>query len=177
MEVPGFKIPQWERSQTDHGMIPGKDYARLSLATFATHDHPPIRKFWEDWVASSQSEDAYTRDTAVREMREMMDFCGAKDISVPQPFTPEIHAAMLRGLYETNSWLAVHMITDLFGTDDRFNVPGAIGNLNWTTRISKPISEWDKTWSQPLAASQKALEATGRTVFSQSGLPDDSVSA
>ncbi|HZR78812.1 MAG TPA: 4-alpha-glucanotransferase, partial [Chthoniobacterales bacterium] len=44
--IAGFKIPQWEYY---HGrVVPGSEYDRLSVATYATHDHPPVRALWED---------------------------------------------------------------------------------------------------------------------------------
>src|SRR5437762_12571007 len=44
--VAGFKIPQWEFY---HGRVtPGTEYERLSVATYATHDHPPVRAMWEE---------------------------------------------------------------------------------------------------------------------------------
>src|SRR5436309_6031489 len=44
--IAGFKIPQWE---SVNGMIiPGEAYERLSVATYATHDHEPIRALWND---------------------------------------------------------------------------------------------------------------------------------
>ena len=44
--IAGFKIPQWEFY---HGRVtPGSEYERLSVATYATHDHPPIRAMWEE---------------------------------------------------------------------------------------------------------------------------------
>jgi 4-alpha-glucanotransferase len=36
------------------------------------------------------------------------------------------------------------MVTDLFGTAQRFNVPGAVADSNWSARIETPVSEWDK---------------------------------
>jgi 4-alpha-glucanotransferase len=36
------------------------------------------------------------------------------------------------------------MVTDLFGTSQRFNVPGAVADSNWSARIETPVSEWDK---------------------------------
>ena len=160
LEVPGFKIPQWERNEHDGSMIPGADYQRLSLATFATHDHPPVRQFWEEWVAAA-SEPA-TREPALRSMREMLDFCGCPDISVPQAFTPAVHSALLRGLFACNSWLAVHQITDLFGLLDRFNVPGAVGDTNWTARISGKIRDWETGYAEAISLSVAALKETGR---------------
>src|SRR5215471_3100514 len=43
--IAGFKIPQWEIR--DGMIIPGNIYDRLSVATYATHDHEPIRALWE----------------------------------------------------------------------------------------------------------------------------------
>ena len=44
--IAGFKIPQWEMHD---GMItPGDTYERLSVATYATHDHEPVRALWND---------------------------------------------------------------------------------------------------------------------------------
>ena len=44
--IAGFKIPQWEIR--DGMIIPGERYERLSVATYATHDHQPIRALWEE---------------------------------------------------------------------------------------------------------------------------------
>src|SRR5262249_14745854 len=43
--IAGFKIPQWE--VRDGMILPGDTYERLSVATYATHDHEPIRALWE----------------------------------------------------------------------------------------------------------------------------------
>src|SRR5579864_3156833 len=44
--IAGFKIPQWEFY---HGRVtPGSEYERLSVATYTTHDHPPVRAMWEE---------------------------------------------------------------------------------------------------------------------------------
>ena len=34
------------------------------------------------------------------------------------------------------------MVTDLFGTSQRFNVPGAVTDSNWSERIERPVREW-----------------------------------
>lgn len=165
LEVPGFKIPQWERVVWDR-LTPGRDYERLSLATFATHDHPPLKALWTELYANSLAEDAHLRDAAIHSMWEFMEFCGHGDIKLPQDFTPEIHDILVRGLFATNSWLAIHMVTDFFGTDERFNVPGAAGDLNWTQRVSQPVALWDTTWPEAVTSFQSALTATGRSTKS-----------
>jgi len=154
LEIPGFKIPFWE-TETDGRLKSGESYQRLSLATFATHDHPTIRQYWELWNSD-------TSGNGLREMRAVMEFCGSSDTLLPQGFTPQIHEAFLRGLFACNSWLAVHQITDIFGLADRFNVPGAIGDQNWTTRIDGSINEWDKIYKNEILACALALKQTGR---------------
>lgn len=159
-EIPGFKIPQWERNWDR--LVAGSDYQRLSLATYATHDHPPLKVHWDDLVAASGSVDQPVRDAAIHSLWELMDFCGHPDLKLPQPFTPEIHNILLRGLFASNSWLVVHMVTDLFGTTERFNVPGSIGSANWTQRLPQPVEDWDLAWREPLDKLRAAITETGR---------------
>lgn len=161
LEIPGFKIPQWERGE-DHQMVSGGTYSRLSLATYATHDHEPLRKMWDEWVASLESSDGHRVDLAKRGMRELLDFADRGDLSTPRPYDAEVRESLLTGLYRTNSWLAVNMITDVFGLVDRFNVPGAIDGRNWTRRLDNPVSEWDTAWREEIAAHRRACEKSGR---------------
>ena len=161
LEIPGFKIPQWERNW-DH-LIAGGEYQRLSLATYATHDHPPLKVHWDELVAASENVAGPVRDAAIHSLWELMNFCGRPDIKLPQPFTPEIHEILLRGLFASNSWLVVHMITDIFGTTERFNVPGSIGDTNWTQRLPQPVASWDNGWEKPLAALRLAVAETARS--------------
>ncbi|HEY5741567.1 MAG TPA: 4-alpha-glucanotransferase, partial [Terrimicrobiaceae bacterium] len=161
LEIPGFKIPQWERHWDR--LIPGSDYQRLSLATFATHDHPPVKSHWDELFLVAQSEDKMLRDAAIHAMWELMDFCGRPDTKLPQPFSLEIHEILLRGLFASNSWIAIHMIGDLFGTEERFNVPGSACEANWTQRMPLHIHEWDAGYSSPLALVRQSLSETGRS--------------
>ncbi len=162
LEIPGFKIPQWERRWDNGPLTPASEYQRLSLATFATHDHPPMKTHWNWLFAETQSTEKWRVDAAIHQMWEFMDFCGKPDTKLPQTFTTEIHDTLVRGLFASNSWLAIHMITDLAGTDERFNVPGSAGDQNWTQRMPLPISQWDEAWKPTLAALEEALKATGR---------------
>ncbi len=159
LDIPGFKIPQWERGENG-SLVPGSDYERLSMATFATHDHPPLRQFWEDWFKEATTNDA--KNDSLHEMKALMAFCGAKGLELPCPFTREVHQALVKGLFASNSWLAVHQITDVFGLSDRFNVPGAIGDENWTARIKGSINEWDFLYSEAVSGVAESISASGR---------------
>ncbi len=134
MEIPGFKIPQWER--TWDRLTPGFEYQRLSLSTYATHDHPPLRMHWDELYAAAQAEDKKLRDSAIHSMWELMDFCGQPDIKLPQPFDGEIHHLLLFGLFATNSWLAVNMVTDLFRDRRAFQRAG----IGWKYQLDPKIT-------------------------------------
>ena len=141
MELPGFKIPMWERNP-EGIMYPGSEYARISVATYATHDHAPLAAQWEEWqegVSRGGQEEIGCRKI----LSEMLHFSGRRDLDVMTPFEGEVHRALLEGLLACNSWIAIPIITDLFGTNQRFNVPGAVGSENWTARIEAPVSEWN----------------------------------
>jgi 4-alpha-glucanotransferase len=161
LQIPGFKIPQWERNWDS--LIPGRDYQRLSLATFATHDHPPVKSHWDELFLVAQSEDRTLRDAAIHSMWELMDFCGKPETKLPQPFSLKVHDILLSGLFASNSWIAVQMIPDLFGTEERFNVPGSACEANWTQRMPLPIQEWDHAYSSPLKLVRQSLAQTGRS--------------
>jgi 4-alpha-glucanotransferase len=163
LEIPGFKIPQWEH-EPNEPLIPGKDYQRLSLATYATHDHPPVHTFWNAWFALTQSPDRDAAAQALAEMNGLVAFCGAPPLEKPTVFDDTILAITMRGLMATNSWLAIPMITDILGTEDRFNVPGAIGDQNWTARLEVPTARLDESFKPQLKVLRQIVVQTGRIV-------------
>jgi 4-alpha-glucanotransferase len=134
--IAGYKIPAWEKR--DNGsLIPGPDYQRLSLVTYGTHDHEPLKATWER-LAQEISEGS---GHAEYERRILAEYAAA-----PAPanssgeFTPELHDALLRALFRSNSWIAVVMITDLFGRSERFNYPGVAAGA-WTQRVHATVEE------------------------------------
>jgi 4-alpha-glucanotransferase len=163
LKIPGFKIPQWERPYDNApSLTPGDTYARLSLATYATHDHPPVHTFWNAWFAQTKSPVEWEARHAREEMQTLLAFCGEPPLPEPRAFDPAIHAATMRGLMATNSWLAIPMITDILGTEDRFNVPGAIGDQNWTARLATTAKELDRDFAPQLELLHQILAQTGR---------------
>jgi 4-alpha-glucanotransferase len=133
--IAGFKIPQWE--VRGEQVTPGNEYERLSVATYTTHDHKPIRALWEE---------AFEHPTATSEQSR---FDLAK-IAVFAGFDPEIdrvdfekhfYPAIMGALFGSEAWLAIVMVTDLLARKYRFNVPGTKANLNWTRRIRRSIAQ------------------------------------
>jgi 4-alpha-glucanotransferase len=94
----------------------------------------------------------------------MQEICRFAEMNVPlpAPWSDEIHEGLVRGLFASNSWLAVNMITDIFGAAERVNVPGSIGDQNWTVRFPVPIADWDKTWPKKVAKLGAMMQETGR---------------
>ncbi len=162
LKIPGYKIPHFLREK-DHSFVDGKTYPRLSLATPATHDHDPVAKMWRELSeraeAGKHSQDPHVRhqaEDAEKELQRWMNYCGAAGEKPPHEFNDHVHALVLRGVLNSNSWLAVFMITDVFGSEARFNVPGAVSEGNWSYRLDETVAELDK---DPLLSRQAQLFA------------------
>ena len=95
----------------------------------------------------------------------MLDFIGCEKEDPMAPYRGKIHQQLLKGLYSTNSWLAIVMITDLFGSTQQFNIPGSPSKQNWEERIALPISEWNKNYGGILEASYEGLKSSGRLSY------------
>ena len=130
--IAGYKIPAWEK-QKDGELIPGEDYERLSLATYGTHDHEPLRAMWEQYASDGG-------DGARHELRLLLRYAGMDENTALGEFTAEIQEALLRALFQSNSWIAIAMITDVFGRTERFNQPGVCGDENWTQRMHTTVA-------------------------------------
>ena len=132
--IAGYKIPAWEK-RDDGTLIPGNEYQRLSLATYGTHDHEPLRAMWERMASEASSD-----ENARRELANLWRYARRQG-EPPRTFTSELHEALLDSLFRCNSWIAVLMITDVFGRAERFNLPGVAGSGNWTQRLHSAVAE------------------------------------
>lgn len=165
--VPGFKVPQWETDpvvEPERRLISGDAYPRCSIATYATHDHDPLRVMWMRWmnVIEAALHDAerfgHERDAAWKDSRQLASWAG---FEVPRILRfDEVHEPFMRGLFRSNSWLAVVMITDLLGTEQRFNVPGSVSDSNWSARLPE---DWQTQFAPQLAMISRLLGETGRS--------------
>jgi 4-alpha-glucanotransferase len=132
--IAGFKIPQWE--MRDGLIIPGELYDRLSVATYATHDHEPIRALWHEALKKPNSE---TGQQARATLEKIALFAGLNLKSDEVEYEKNFYPAAMDALFKCNSWIAIVMITDLLARQYRFNVPGTSAKLNWTRRIQRPV--------------------------------------
>ncbi len=165
--IPGFRIPIWDTTPAG-GLVAAEDYDRLSVATYATHDHESLRAIWEHWMRIIQVaithpvELGAARDHAWWAARRLAAWAG---FEVPRitPFE-EVHQPLLAALFRTNSWLAITLVTDLVASTQRFNIPGAVSDSNWSQRLAGTISDWrkDPALSSTLTAVRSMLDENGR---------------
>jgi 4-alpha-glucanotransferase len=83
-------------------------------------------------------------DGARWDLKCWMKFCTHANEQPPREFDDKTHEMILRGVLKSNSQLALFMITDVFGTEDRFNVPGAVSEGNWSYRLNNTVAEFDR---------------------------------
>jgi 4-alpha-glucanotransferase len=161
--IAGFKIPQWEF--LDGRMTPGNEFERLSVATYATHDHKPIRELWREMF----DEKSPTREQAREDLLKIAQFAGIG----PQEgleYERDFYPAIMSALFNSNSWIAIVMITDLLARKDRFNVPGTAATTNWTRRLPKTISKLRESHGvrRKMRLITELLEKSGRVRDSSS---------
>ena len=133
--VAGFKIPQWEYY---HGRVtPGSEYERLSIATYATHDHSPVRAMWEEALHGNGDVAALARS----DLEKIATFAEFKHPGSELDYERDFYPAIMHALFRSQSWLVVVMITDLLARKYRFNVPGVSATSNWTRRMQRSISQ------------------------------------
>jgi 4-alpha-glucanotransferase len=157
--IAGFKIPQWE--MRDGMIIPGEMYERVSVATYATHDHQPIRALWEDAIKHSNSEEG---QQARATLEKIALFAGWNSkIDLPG-YEKDFYPAVMDALFRCNSWIVMVMITDLLARAYRFNVPGTRANFNWTRRIQRSIAilRSNRKERRRMQLIHELLEKTGR---------------
>jgi 4-alpha-glucanotransferase len=147
MGIPGFKIPHWERNP-DYTYVDGTKYPRLSICAPSTHDHDPLaamwKKMWQEHEDARVKQDHERAHITWLELQRFCKWCGLDDQNIPHEFTSQVHEAYCRRVLESNSWLAMFQITDIFAQETRFNVPGSVGASNWSARLEKTVIGLDE---------------------------------
>jgi 4-alpha-glucanotransferase len=159
--VAGFKIPQWETNGAQ--VTPGDKYEPLSVATYATHDHKPIRALWEEAV--EQPTPNTLGEQARSEIEKIALFAGLNPGIEAYDFEKDLYPAIMKALFKSNAWIAVVMITDLLARKYRFNVPGTTGISNWRRRMERSVAELraSRKERKRMQLISELLEKTGRT--------------
>lgn len=164
--IPGMAVPQWTFDGDQIRKV--ESYQELSFATYATHDHFPLKAQWDQARATFLDEskrETHEQWEARQFLFPLCDFAGI-EIHDDQPpaYTPEVRDKLLAALYRTPSRYAGVMITDLFGMTDRVNVPGVMDGSNWSWRLEPTVTELSRNpyWTAMTEASRKGLIESGR---------------
>ncbi len=134
--IAGFKIPQWE-NYPDGRSIPGHEYERVSVATYATHDHKSLRALWEDALSEAGEHSQQARI----DLAQIAEFAGIATLDAASDYDRDLYAPAMEALFRSESWLAMVMITDLLARKDRFNVPGTAVGSNWSRRLHLTVDQ------------------------------------
>jgi 4-alpha-glucanotransferase len=157
--VATFKIPQWE-NYDDGRSIAGSDYHRVSVATYATHDHKPLRALWQEAVEKAGS----TEQTTRHDLAKIAEFAGVLPPKAGDDFDHDFYGPVMEALFRSESWIAIVMITDLLARKDRFNVPGTAAKSNWSRRMQKTVADLDVSPAirKRIKVIRELLEKSGR---------------
>jgi len=157
--VAGFKIPQWEVAQAR--VARGENYERLSICTYATHDHKPLRAMWEEAFEESSS----TKEQARNDLTKIAEFARFPAPAAESDFDRDFYVPAMAALFRSESWIALVMITDLLARKDRFNVPGTAASSNWSRRMWKTVQGLKESRSvrKRMQFIRALLEKTERT--------------
>lgn len=160
--IAGFAIPIFERVEETREFKDKEDLPELSLATYGTHDHQPVASFYEGLVEYWHGPKG---DQGWLEIQRLMRFLGLDEEQPPLKFDEELHVVFMDVLLKTHCWVAMFMITDLLGTTQRFNEPGRSGDLNWSQRLDRPLTEYEKDpqYSSRIKKCAELIEKTRRT--------------
>lgn len=126
--IPGYKVLRWER-EGGHFRDP-RTFEALSVATTGTHDTTTTVQWWRD--LSPDEREAFARD---------LDMALGHDAIASGSLGALARRALLGRLYESGSRFAVAPVQDLFGWQERINVPMTIGDGNWNYRLPFAFDE------------------------------------
>src|SRR5881398_3615513 len=157
--IAGFKIPQWETR--DGKIVPRDRYERLSVATYATHDHEPIGALWDEAFERPASD---AGEQARATLEKIAAFAGLNPKIDTLDFEKDFYPAIMDALLRCESWISMVMITDLLARKYRFNVPGTKANLNWMRRMQRSIAQLSSSSKERkrMQLIRELLEKTGR---------------
>jgi 4-alpha-glucanotransferase len=117
------------------------------VACWSTHDTAPVDAWW----------DAFAEDERVQL---------AARAGFPAGAAADVRSlALLGDLFQASSDVTLVLAQELLGLRDRINVPGTVGDHNWTWRLPAPIEdlERDARVGARLNAIRILVESSGRS--------------
>jgi 4-alpha-glucanotransferase len=133
LDVPGFKVMRWERDWHAEGQpfIDPSEYPARAVAMTGTHDTETLAEWWEE--APADEREAICRLSAL---------ANADGLTPSSPWSSSVRDALLEALMHSQAELVVLPLQDVFGWDDRINIPGTVADTNWTWRLPEPLDRF-----------------------------------
>ncbi|MEI7893592.1 MAG: 4-alpha-glucanotransferase [Myxococcales bacterium] len=120
LEVPGYRVIPWEQDEDKVFRDPSK-FPTLSVACYSTHDTAPITAWWDDFTDDERAQ--------LSKMADIKEDASERERTL----------ALLRLLYESTSDTTLVLAQELLGERCRINLPGTVGENNWTYRLPSTI--------------------------------------
>lgn len=134
--IAGMKVPQWEF--TDGQVSSGLHYPALAFATYASHDHAPMRAQWEQQRQRMRESGHGSQEwwEARGFLETLCSFAGIErfDGEIPE-YSEAVWMRLFRELSLSHADRIAVMINDLLLETDRINVPGVLDGTNWSYRM------------------------------------------
>lgn len=130
--IAGFKICHWETNDYGDAQKP-EEHPECAFATYATHDHPPIRSMWEELRLNVANGCEGSGDG----LKIISQYAKLPVMSASEypKYNSVIKWALLESLLKSGAKYAALMITDILDSRTRINTPGTVGAQNWTYRV------------------------------------------
>jgi len=162
--IPGFSIPLFERNESDRSFVASTELPALNLGTYGTHDNEPLASYYESLVNWWHSNDGHN---GWLEIQRLMRFLHLDENNPPAIYTDKLACTFFKVLFSTPCWLVVLMITDLFGTKQRFNRPGTHDTSNWSERLEKPLAQYalDNNYAEKINYVRELILQTKRQPY------------
>jgi 4-alpha-glucanotransferase len=159
--IPGFEIPHFLMDKKTHEFTPREKMNEIGVATWGTHDHPPLAVWYRDLTKRWRGPDGHE---PWLELQGLMRFLGEKEAEPPEFLTESLHQSFLRALLEARSCWTIFVISDIFAVDWRFNQPGTATDDNWSQRLDRPLSAYadDAVLGPKLRFLREEIVKTGR---------------
>ena len=129
----GMKVQRWEKDwHGDQRFIDPTRYSPLSLATVSTHDSELLGEWWR----------AFPQDR--KELWDLLE----RDGWSSSDLDPGTHTALLAWVARGGSLFVIYMLQELLApvgllpgdvASHRVNIPGTVGDHNWTWRCPVPL--------------------------------------
>ncbi|RBP45965.1 4-alpha-glucanotransferase [Roseimicrobium gellanilyticum] len=136
--VANLTFPLLER-QEDRTLLPVEAYRKLSLVSYANHDHAPLAAQYSRLIKMAVEEPESNEAKDLTEMLKLAAWQG----DTPHELNAGLLEGMQRALFATPCVLAGLMSSDLLGIPQRFNLPGTFGADTWNERLEHSWSEYE----------------------------------